>query len=97
MEKQPAIYILASGYQGTLYVGVTSNLIKRIWEHKRGLGGSFATKYCVKWLVYFELIEDMEAAIFREKQLKSGSRMKKVQLIESVNPNWNDLYDEIVG
>jgi len=95
--KQPAIYIMASGYSGTLYVGVTSNLLKRIWEHKNGITQGFTKKYNVKRLVYYELFENMENAILREKQLKGGSRKKKIQLIEGANPDWKDLYDEVLG
>ena len=96
MQKQPAVYILASGRNGTLYVGVTSDLVKRIWEHKQNLVDGFTKKYAVHTLVYFELAETMEVAISREKQLKAGSRNKKIALIESMNADWHDLYDSIV-
>jgi len=96
MEKQPAVYILASQRNGTLYVGVTSDLVKRVWEHKNDLVDGFSRRYGVHVLVYFELAESMYAAITREKQIKAGSRAKKLQLIESVNPEWNDLYASIV-
>ncbi len=95
--KQPAVYILFSHRNGTLYVGVTSDLVKRIWEHKEGLVEGFTKKYGVKYLGYFELQDDMVTAIEREKQLKAGSRKKKIQLIESMNPDWLDLYAEIIG
>ena len=89
---QPAIYILASRLRGTLYVGVTSNLIQRIWQHKNNLALGFTQKYGVHTLVYFELHATMVNAISREKQLKAGSRAKKVALIEELNPTWSDLY-----
>ena len=96
MEKHPAIYILASQRNGTLYVGVTSNLVKRVWEHKNDLADGFSRRYGVHMLVYYEIVDTMDAAITREKQLKAGSRAKKLQLIESLNPEWNDLYASIV-
>lgn len=94
--KQPAVYILASGRNGTLYTGVTSNLIGRIWQHKADLVEGFTRQYSVHDLVYFELCESMLAAIAREKQIKSGSRAKKIGLIEAGNPEWQDLYGELV-
>ena len=89
---QPAIYILASHIRGTLYVGVTSNLIQRIWQHKNNLALGFTQKYGVHTLVYFEMHATMVNAISREKQLKAGSRAKKVALIKELNPTWSDLY-----
>jgi putative endonuclease len=89
--KQPAIYIMANKRNGTLYTGVTSNLEKRNYEHKNNLIPGFSSKYVCKILVYYEIHETMESAIFREKQLKSGSRNKKLKLIESSNPEWKDL------
>ena len=89
---QPAVYILASQPRGTLYVGVTSDLIQRLWQHKNNLAEGFTQKYRVHTLVYFELHATMHDAISREKQLKAGSRAKKVLLIEVMNPNWHDLY-----
>ena len=89
---QPAVYILASQPRGTLYVGVTSDLIRRVWQHKNNLAEGFTQKYRVHTLVYFELHATMHDAISREKQLKAGSRAKKVLLIEVMNPNWHDLY-----
>jgi putative endonuclease len=96
MDKQPAVYILASQRNGTLYVGVTSNLVKRVWEHKNDLADGFSRRYGVHMLVYYELHESMEAAITREKQIKAGSRLKKLRLIEAMNPDWGDLYAGIV-
>ena len=89
---QPAVYILASQPHGTLYVGVTSDLIQRVWQHKNNLAESFTQKYGVHTLVYFELHATMCDAISREKQLKAGSRAKKVALIEAMNASWGDLY-----
>ena len=96
-ERQPAVYIMASGRNGTLYVGVTSDLPKRAWQHREGLGDGFTSRYGCKLLVWFELHGDMERAILREKQIKAGSRQKKLSLIETLNPEWRDLYPEIVG
>jgi putative endonuclease len=95
-NKQPCVYILASRRNGTLYVGVTSDLVKRGWQHKSDFVDGFTKKYSVHNLVYFELLEDMTAAIAREKQLKKWRRAWKVQLIEAQNPQWRDLWTEIV-
>ena len=89
--KLPCVYILASKYNGTLYVGVTSNLSGRIDNHKRNAVPGFTAKYKVHILVYAESYETMEEAILREKQLKAGSRVKKITLIEKDNPSWNDI------
>ena len=97
MTKHPAVYIMASKRNGTLYVGVTSDLIKRVWQHKHEQVAGFTQKYAVHHLVHYELCDDMLTAIAREKQLKAGSRAKKLHLIESMNPAWRDLYDDIVG
>lgn len=94
--KQPAVYIMANNRNGTLYTGVTSNLVKRVYEHKNELTEGFTSKHDCKILVYFEIQENMIDAIAREKQIKSGSRNKKLALIESVNPYWKDLYGEIM-
>lgn len=96
MDKQPTIYILASKRNGTLYIGVTSNLIKRIWEHKNGITGGFTQKYDVHLLVYYEQFDDMESAIIREKQMKKWRRKWKIELIEKNNPTWRDLFPDIV-
>ena len=96
MEKQPAVYILANRRNGTLYAGVTSNLVKRVWEHKNDQVDGFTRRYGVHLLVYCELHESMVAAITREKQIKAGSRARKLQLIEAMNPEWLDLYNSIV-
>ena len=90
--KQPAVYILASKPRGTLYVGVTSDLIKRGWEHRNGVVAGFTKRYGVHCLVYFEQATDMTAAIAREKELKRFRRAWKIQLIENTNPEWRDLW-----
>lgn len=95
--KQPAVYILASKRNGTLYTGVTSDLTKRVWQHRNNLAEGFTQKYSVHMLVYYELADEMTAAIAREKQIKGGSRANKLILIESMNPGWRDLYDDILG
>ena len=93
--KQPCVYILASGPQGTLYIGVTSDLRKRVWEHKGDFVDGFSKQYGVHSLVYFELHDRMEEAILREKQMKRWKRAWKIRLIEETNPHWQDLYDAI--
>ncbi len=95
MNKQSAIYLLTNKPNGTLYTGVTSDLPGRIWQHKNGVTKGFSSKYNLKTLVYYELFEDMYSAITREKQIKAGSRKAKIELIESVNKNWHDLYSKI--
>jgi putative endonuclease len=82
--------------KGTLYIGVTSNIIKRIYEHKNKLTDGFTKKYNLKKLVYYEIYDDINEAIKREKQLKSWKREWKIELVEKINNNWNDLYDEIL-
>lgn len=94
--KQPAVYILASQRNGTLYIGVTSDLVQRVWQHKNDVADGFTKKYGVHTLVYFELLDDMENAIIREKRLKKWNRAWKLRLIEEKNPDWNDLYASIV-
>ncbi len=95
-QKIPCIYILASKKDKVLYVGVTSNLQKRIYEHKNNIVKGFTKKYNVHNLVYYEVCPSMESAILREKQIKAGSRNKKIKLIEKENPSWNDLYDKLI-
>ncbi len=94
--KQLAVYILASQRNGTLYIGVTSDLVKRIWQHRHAPVDSFAKRYAVSTLVYYEPHQDMRTAITREKQLKKWNRAWKLRLIEASNPDWIDLYDSIV-
>lgn len=96
MARQPCVYILASKRNGTLYVGVTSDLVKRIWEHKNDAVEGFTEKYGVYFLVYYESHADMMAAITREKQIKKWDRAWKIELLESTNPEWRDLWEEIL-
>jgi len=90
------VYILASKRNGTLYTGVTSDLAKRVYEHKNNLVDGFTKKYNVHSLVYYEVHEDIEEAILREKQIKKWNRKWKLRIIEEMNPEWRDLYQEIV-
>jgi len=96
MDKTFCVYMLASARYGTLYLGVTSNLIGRVWQHREGLIEGFTKKYGVKQLVWFEVHADTIAAITREKQLKKWNRAWKINLIQQENPYWRDLYDDIV-
>lgn len=95
MERQPAVYILASVRNGTLYIGVTSNLMGRIVQHRDGLTGGFTKRYGVKRLVWFQMADTMDAAITREKQLKVWRRAWKIELIETGNPTWRDLAEDL--
>ncbi len=95
--KQPAVYLLASKRNGTLYIGVTSNLVARTWQHREHLVEGFTHRYNVTRLVWYELHATMEAAILREKQLKKWNREWKLRLVDEANPGWRDLWDEIVG
>jgi len=97
MKNHYYTYIMASQRNGTLYIGVTSDLIKRVYEHKNDLVDGFTNKYQIHHLVYFEQHEDVTAAIHREKRLKEWQRKWKLALIEISNPQWTDLYDEITG
>ena len=92
---RPAIYMMANKRNGTLYTGVTSNLARRAWQHREGVVKGFTHRYDCKLLVWFEAADTMEAAIMREKQIKGGSRGKKLALIEAMNPQWHDLYEQI--
>jgi putative endonuclease len=96
MNRNPAVYILASKHNGTLYIGVTSDLVKRVWEHKHDVVEGFTRKYGIHTLVYFEQHNEMAEAIRREKQLKKWNRAWKIELIEKINPHWRDLWPEIV-
>jgi len=96
-DKQPAVYILASSRNGTLYIGVTSDLVKRCWQHRAHHTAGFTDRYHVGLLVHYELFGDMESAIVREKRLKKWNRLWKLRLIEECNPDWRDLWDEILG
>ncbi len=97
MSKQPAVYILASKRNGTLYTGVTSNLIQRIWQHKNNLVDGFTKQYQVHNLVYYELHKEILDAITREKQIKKWKREWKINLIEKNNSQWRDLWEDING
>jgi len=97
MDKAPAIYILASGRNGTLYIGVTSNLVGRVWQHRAYVADGFTRQHAVHRLVHYEQYGSMELAIAREKRLKKWNRAWKLRLIEETNPDWRDLWDEILG
>lgn len=94
--KQPAIYIITNKPNGTLYIGLTSDILKRSWEHKHNMLDGFTSRYHCHLLVYYELAETMEAAIAREKQLKKWERSWKIKLIESTNPGWKNLYYSLI-
>jgi putative endonuclease len=94
--KQPCVYIVANKRHGTLYTGVTANMPRRAYEHREGLVKGFTTKYGCKMLVWYEPHATMIDAIAREKQIKAGSRVKKLALIESLNPEWKDLYETLI-
>jgi putative endonuclease len=96
MERIPCVYILASQLNGTLYTGVTSNLTKRIWEHQNNVVRGFTRKYDVHRLVWYEVHENMESAIQREKRIKKWNREWKIRMIEKVNPLWRDLYPDLL-
>ena len=95
MVRQPCVYMLASRRNGTLYVGVTGNLVQRVWKHRNNLHDGFTKKYRVHLLVWYEVHATMESAIRREKALKRWNRAWKLSLIENANPTWRDLYEEI--
>ena len=94
--KQPCVYLLASKRNGTLYIGVTSNLLQRVWQHKNKPVKGFTERYHVHSLVWFEVHETMESAIAREKAIKKWKRAWKIKLIEKMNPEWRDLYDSLL-
>ena len=94
--KQPCVYLLASKRNGTLYVGVTSNLVQRVWQHKNDLVEGFTKRYGVHTLVWYEVHEVMESAITREKAVKRWKRDWKIELIQRDNPSWSDLYDDLL-
>ncbi len=96
MARQPAVYILASRRNGTLYTGVTSNLPQRVWQHRTGAVRGFTKQYGCKTLVWYEMHSTMLDAIAREKQLKGGPRKKKLALIEASNPAWRDRFDDLM-
>ena len=96
MKKQFYVYILANKRNGILYLGVTSNIVQRVWQHKNSMVAGFTRNYGIKILVYYEVHGNAEAAITREKQIKKWRRAWKLQLIEEKNPHWKDLYEEII-
>ena len=93
--REYCVYLMTNAHNTVIYCGVTNNLARRVYEHKNGLGGIFTKKYNVDKLVYFEVGDNVNAALAREKQIKGGSRKKKIDLVNSVNPEWKDLFDEI--
>ena len=94
--KSTAVYIMASRRNGTLYTGVTSNFGRRVFQHRDSMLSGFTSRYSCKLLVWYEQHDDIASAILREKQIKAGSRRKKLALIESANPNWQDLYEDLL-
>lgn len=97
MEKESYVYILTNYEETTLYVGVTNNLVRRTFTHKEKFNQGFSQRYNLTKLVYYEVFSDITLAIAREKQLKGGSRQKKLDLINKFNPSWNDLYETVIG
>jgi putative endonuclease len=94
VERVYYVYIMTNFQNTVLYTGVTNNLKRRVYEHKHGIGSVFTKSYNVNKLVYYEVCEDIRSAIGREKQIKGGSRQKKINLVNNLNPDWRDLYDE---
>jgi putative endonuclease len=95
VSKQYYVYIMTNNGNTALYVGVTNDLIRRVYQHKEKLANGFTRRYNIVKLVYYEVLEDIENAILREKQIKAGSRQKKIQLINGINREWHDLYDQL--
>ena len=95
MGQEYFVNIMTNQYNTVLYTGVTNNLVRRVWERKEGFGSVFTSRYRVMKLVYFESFENINLAIVREKQIKGGSRQKKLDLVNSINPDWKDLYEEM--
>ena len=96
MERNPCVYIITNEQNGTLYIGVTSDLVKRIYQHKNEVSGGFSKQYKLRMLVWYEQHESMDSAIQREKILKKWNRQWKLELIEAMNPNWDYLYETII-
>jgi putative endonuclease len=94
--REYCVYMMTNAHNTVIYTGVTNNLKRRVYEHKNGLGGIFTKKYNVVKLVYYEITDNVHAALAREKQIKGGSRKKKIDLIERLNSEWSDLYEEII-
>ena len=97
MNPQYYVYIMTNAHNTVIYTGVTNDLPRRAYAHRNGCGGIFTRKYNICKLVYYELTESIESAIAREKQIKGGSRQKKIDLVNRLNPGWKDLYEEILG
>jgi putative endonuclease len=97
MEKVSYVYMLASGRYGTLYIGVTSDLVQRVWQHRAAFAEGFTKEYAVKRLVWFETHSDIVCAITREKQLKKWNRVWKIELIQKQNPHWRDLFEDLTA
>jgi len=97
LTRSHFVYLLASRRRGTLYVGVTNDLLKRVWQHKQGLVEGFTKRYGIKTLVWYEQTDSIESAMTREKQIKKWNRDWKVELIEKNNPQWKDLYEDIAA
>ncbi len=97
MRKQFYVYVLTNTHHTVLYTGVTSDLLRCVWRHRDGSGGKFTAKYACSKLVFYEVFLDAYTAIAREKQIKAGSRQRKIALIEHMNPEWLDLFDELQG
>jgi putative endonuclease len=95
--NQYYVYIMASGYHGTLYIGMTGDLVKRVHQHREGAVAGFTADYKVRYLVWFEIHDDVQQALLREKRLKHWHRAWKIRLIEESNPRWEDLWEQIVG
>jgi putative endonuclease len=94
--REYCVYLMTNAHNTVIYCGVTNNLARRVYEHKNGLGGIFTKKYNVNKLVYYEVGDKVNVALAREKQIKGGSRKKKIDLVNIVNPEWKDLFDEII-
>ncbi|MBU1274067.1 MAG: GIY-YIG nuclease family protein [Proteobacteria bacterium] len=97
MNRQYYVYIVTNKGNEVLYIGVTNDLARRVWEHRNGVAEGFTSRYNAGRLVYYEVFDDPEKAITREKQLKKGPRKRKVELIEAMNPGWQDLSEELFG
>ncbi|QGP79002.1 GIY-YIG nuclease family protein [Sphingobium sp. CAP-1] len=97
MTKPGYVYLMASGQNGTLYLGVTNDLVQRTWQHRNGFGGEFASKYACRFLVWYEAHDDIQEARQRELRMKKWERAWKLLLIEAMNPQWRDLFDDILG
>jgi putative endonuclease len=95
MDRQFFVYIMNNKENSVIYTGVTSNLKRRVYKHRNGLCKGFTRRYCLRKLVYFEIFRDPHNAISREKQIKAGSRIKKIRLVESMNPDWEDLWNTL--